>query len=201
MATSIFLALGAILRGAAALSPGYPWAGSLESRSEEILSAMRDELTLTMDVSILPSNLAANPDSLLSLNNVFGEEYQCSMSKSSDSIPLHFFDPELLSHLLGSVCSDMTIDYWTYEWCHRRSISQFHIEQQKEMSVRRPLWSLGKYDRTEVVREGFDNSNMSAPIVKLIDYFEGGQPCDETQDHRHTEVVSCVFVHILVCVF
>ena len=43
-----------------------------------------------------------------------------------------------------------------------------------------------------MVREGFDNNNMSAPIVKLVDYFEGGQRCDETNAPRRAEVsIQC----------
>lgn len=60
--------------------------------------------------------------------------------------------------------------------------------------MKAPDWSLGKYYKTVVHKdtsvEGVDESN--APIVKLVDYFKGGQKCDENNQQRATEVhIQC----------
>ena len=59
---------------------------------------------------------------------------------------------------------------------------------------RDPDWSLGSFSRSLVVRVGADPYNTSAPILKVIDKYEFGQPCDETGGvGRKTDV------HMMCC--
>ena len=62
------------------------------------------------------------------------------------------------------------------------------VQRGKGQIVVDPDWSLGTFVRTLVVRSGGDPQNLSAPILKVIDYYENGQRCDETGSGRKTEV-------------
>lgn len=66
---------------------------------------------------------------------------------------------------------------------------QFHVEQKGSKFVKAPSWSLGKHHKTAVIR---DPSLPNAPITKIVDYFKGGQRCDENNLQRSTEVhIQC----------
>jgi hypothetical protein len=61
---------------------------------------------------------------------------------------------------------------------------------------RNPNWSLGSYVSTKLVRHGGDESDTSKPLKRVIDYYEGGQWCDETLGTRSTEVhIKCCRSH------
>jgi len=47
---------------------------------------------------------------------------------------------------------------------------------------------LGTYERSMVQRQDADPTNTSSPIVRVVDYYTGGQRCDETGSQRQTEV-------------
>ena len=97
----------------AAFIPIYPWGGSLSERSDEILAAMRDDLTFMMDDTILPSPLTEIPTATgLVFNNLVGEEFGCFQEFIEPEIPMHLFDSELLSRALENICSDLTTEYW-----------------------------------------------------------------------------------------
>lgn len=171
----------------------YPWGKGLETRSEILLTKLREELSLSLDTEWLPQPVASDGAASLLFTNVEGGEYVCGVDEGAaaervDAIPLHFFDSELLSSKLDHMCSAMTVDYWTYEWCHRRGLSQYHMVPTKNTAERHPEWSLGKHVSSSVVRERGDDGNMSAAIVRLVDQFEGGQWCDEIDGPRSSEV-------------
>ena len=75
--------------------------------------------------------------------------------------------------------------WWTTEWCHRREIRQFHLQlvpltpsdpatplphSTKMRQERNPDYSLGKFERSVIVREGGPQSvgNKSVPIIKVL---------------------------------
>jgi hypothetical protein len=109
---------------------------------------------------------------------------------SSEGVLMHQLDPDLLSRKLSGLCSTLHLDYWTYEWCHRATVSQYHVSVGQRTSKKDPNWSLGKFVGASVEREGGSPSNLSAPISRLTERFEGGQRCDETNGHRSSEVRS-----------
>ena len=67
------------------------------------------------------------------------------------------------------------------------------VEKGTTQMIINPDWSLGTYSRSLVVRAGGDPHNQSATILKVIDYFENGQHCDETGSGRKTAV------HLMCC--
>ena len=54
---------------------------------------------------------------------------------------------------LNGLCSTLSQGWWSYEWCHRRHVRQFHFD--RGTRKRDPEWSLGDYSegRTSVVAD------------------------------------------------
>jgi len=105
-------------------------------------------------------------------------------------------DPEaVLDALFQSNCLQKALVYWHVEWCHKRSIKQFHIAG---ATMRRdPEYSLGEYSLEKGSRIVDSNLNMLIPgtigVRKMIEHvFTDGQRCDETKQPRSTIVsVTC----------
>lgn len=103
--------------------------------------------------------------------------------------------PEALDQkltVLENTCAMLrTPGYWGYEWCHRREVRQFHEVSPPEgveanaVGVRDPIWSLGKFVRTET--RYFDGRKEKG-VASVVDYFADGQMCDETGIGRQTAV-------------
>ena len=136
------------------------------------------------------------------------EERRLRQKKASGSTAFDQLNIDKFHQLLENSCSLLYADWWVYEWCHRKKLSQFHsvmvqtkdtVENGKVVKKggvqmqRDPEWSLGTFQRSLVVRVGGDPHNTSAPILKVIDKYEFGQPCDETGSGRKTEV------HLICC--
>ena len=76
---------------------------------------------------------------------------------------------------LKNVCKDFNKGYWTYRWCHRRHIHQFHLAPKPSGdSIPEAKWLLGEYD--------------DARSSGAVEYFSGGRICDETNERRSTRV-------------
>mmetsp|Transcript_3828 Transcript_3828/g.14916 ORF Transcript_3828/g.14916 Transcript_3828/m.14916 type:complete len:465 (-) Transcript_3828:1564-2958(-) len=89
---------------------------------------------------------------------------------------------------LDGVCGVFTKGWWTFQWCHRDEIIQYHLHA---TGVREPIWSLGKYvdpeSSTDVESAGVAAADLDEGET-LRDFFDGGQRCDETDGPRHTTV-------------
>ena len=109
---------------------------------------------------------------------------------------------DLLRKLVG-LCQAVSHGYWTYEWCFRKTVSQFHLEPapkdykgpkvdlvnvNKVQYIRTPNWSLGKYKVESMLPEDLSFDAPAAGNVYVSHHFIGGQHCDETRNGRHTEV-------------
>lgn len=89
---------------------------------------------------------------------------------------------DLLETLQG-VCARLSLGWWTYEWCHREEIRQFH--QSTTNGPRSPDWSLGKYSGSI----GAADDDVPQGLEKAVDTFDiGGQRCDETRTGRKSRV-------------
>jgi len=196
----------------------YPWDDSLQERSFEILSHLRDNLQLDIIGETIPKAFDNLPNNEIFIRNLEGVPFSAKM-KSADSVDFKsqysfLYDEEKLAARFEGICSVLPIEYWNYEWCHRREFSQFHLEQEGRRIIKAPDWSLGKYVRTVVVRDRSAESSSSsssspapsdgkeltmddknannAPIIKIVDYFQGGQICHENNQLRSVEVhVQC----------
>lgn len=75
-----------------------------------------------------------------------------------------------IERTLGGKCMVINTGWWTFQYCHRKEIRQYHRE---EDGRRGNDWSLGRFE--ERARNG---SHI----------FVNGQRCDETSAGRHSEV-------------
>jgi len=142
-------------------------------RQQNVLEVLEDEL--------------ANPTPLeVAVTNHEGTRFTCEVpgsggaeeeSEVADSEPPR--GPEALLEALEDYCDTMAMGWWTYEWCHRKHIRQFHVDHVQGHVD--PNWSLGNYVRTVT-------TNSTSGHVSLADHFEGGQHCDETGGGRNTRV-------------
>mmetsp|Transcript_29614 Transcript_29614/g.40696 ORF Transcript_29614/g.40696 Transcript_29614/m.40696 type:complete len:583 (-) Transcript_29614:57-1805(-) len=192
---------------------------SFDERQQELLDSLRRNMRLVAFEDTFSETLATpatnDTDSLnisekvLYIKNVVGKQFVARNAKDVNTEILStskrpnetaFFNdikaantnPESLHRLLSFTCGLFQHEYWTYEWCHRSRMSQFHMEPTDGGFVKAPNWSLGNYSRSIIVRKNGDFLNESAPIVKVIDFFVDGQHCDETNSGRRTEVhIQC----------
>ena len=120
-----------------------------------------------------------------------GARYECSAgearlaSQVTQKTPPD--KPATLATLLAALdgqCAKLSQGWWTYEWCHRRYVRQFHAQGSKID----PDWSLGGYSRT-VVKGDLDMKNAPADPALARDVFDQqGQICHETNTLRQTNV-------------
>jgi len=139
----------------------------------------------------LLESLAESPLRGLSMRDAAGRSYDCragdAVAPADEDAP-----PESLAEALGllrGVCAYLNQGWWTYEWCHRRHVRQFHLEARQ----RDPDWSLGDFGRTEVDAEGdgIVDAALLGPeqLGRARDVFDvGGQRCDETGAGRSARV-------------
>lgn len=116
----------------------------------------------------------------------------------------------LLTKLKG-VCTQIHMGWWSYEWCHEDKVAQFHIridEHEKQKLHLDDVTNLGTHtsrsiqqetdndddiDKATTAQSGTTtNENVNVGSVKhvavVIDKFEGGDICEETQKPRRTTV-------------
>ena len=103
---------------------------------------------------------------------------------------------KVLEHQMNNLCATMTKDYWNYEWCFGKRISQFHLEQKGNVFKKNPDWSLGKFVRRRAeyntLTEGQQKKQKHPTIKKIVEIYEDGQHCDETGKGRKSEVhIQC----------
>lgn len=90
---------------------------------------------------------------------------------------------EIVYEELQGRCLLATFDWWTYEICYRKEVRQFH----QEPDGSRPSdWSMGKYVSYA------QDSQVAAEDNEVLQYYSGGQHCDENNEKRSTIVMySC----------
>jgi hypothetical protein len=98
---------------------------------------------------------------------------------------------EELLHALDDVCVTLEQGWWSYKWCHRKEIRQFHAEPNGQVAHD---WSLGKFDaggkkfRVDPTAGSSKSKSGGAAQTFYSHFFVGGQKCDETKSQRQTEV-------------
>ena len=98
--------------------------------------------------------------------------------KTSTALPL---DEKIISAQLEGRCAVLPVQWWNYEWCHRREVRQFHLEEIKPsqpkgerdrsthvMLKREPDFSLGLYKRSIVERR--DGNQVGLFCISLLPY-------------------------------
>ena len=111
----------------------------------------------------------------------------------------------ILKRLRG-LCQAVSRGYWTYEWCFKKSIRQFHLEPlpknyvpkkdskdvvlevNKIKYLRVPDWSLGTYKLEKNLPTSMEWDKPKKNQIYISNHYIGGQHCDETGRGRYTEV-------------
>ena len=178
---------------------GYPFThDDLNYRQESLLNSLRDHMRLTVYEDTLPMEVLEPLLGEVRLRNTEGQLFAASLVQPKAKAPFvprpqpELTDAKLLSKMLKGFCGILPNEYWMIEWCHRVEVRQFHVQIVEDQAMRSPDYSLGTYERSAIIRERGDLQNKSARIVKMVEYFSGGQYCDETQGYRSTEVhIQC----------
>jgi hypothetical protein len=120
------------------------------------------------------------------------DKKDASLTSGGQSDNSHSSVESKLGALEGK-CETLNTGWWSYQWCHKKEVKQFHVDVGK--GTIDPEWSLGKYThsaRDEVKNNGeeaaFDDEEEEGDQTPPDDYFEGGQRCDETSTYRKTKV-------------
>jgi len=83
---------------------------------------------------------------------------------------------------LEGKCTVSKKGWWTYQWCHRKEIRQYHSEADGKRSSD---WSLGRFDTK-------DQKQSTVKSQFEPHFFLNGQKCDENGKRRWSEVhFSC----------
>ena len=119
-----------------------------------------------------------------------GKRYSCSAERKSRAVAKDVTRESLLAGLEG-LCSKLNQGWWTYEWCHRSKVRQFHAEA--STAAADPDWSLGSYSSSVVMESKNKNRSAYEEVALAVDIFDvGGQRCDETDAGRKSLVTfSC----------
>jgi len=105
------------------------------------------ELGGQLGLELLEREGAESPWAGISMRDADGKAFVCR--SGSPAAREEEPGPKTLAEALGQLdgsCAYLNQGWWTYEWCHRRHVRQFHLEAQ----ARSPEWSLGDYTRTEL---------------------------------------------------
>ena len=139
--------------------------------------------------------LVSNGESWLApikLRDASGAAFECSTPSEETRPPPPPEDASSLLARLEGRCARLALGWWTYEWCHRRHVRQFHAEAS---GAQAPDWSLGGFARTEARRESTSSARASSredaarELGRVTDVFDvGGQHCDETGAGRSSRV-------------
>jgi hypothetical protein len=97
---------------------------------------------------------------------------------------------EELLRVYNSNCMLLEKGWWSYKWCHKKEIRQYHKEADGSVVAD---WSLGKYHHTSTPsskRAGSAGKQTSASTAAVYysHFFNQGQQCEETKALRQTEV-------------
>lgn len=105
-------------------------------------------------------------------------------SASLHVVPYSASEEDARLRLLDGVCLTLPKGWWTYEYCHKRVMLQYHKDAADGKVD--PRWSLGDFDVHGRVERARPIS--AAAGYYTSHFFVGGQRCDETGKGRATEV-------------
>ena len=184
----------------------YPWGGNFDDRQDQILEELQDNPTILMNNNMIPQiyTSSSTNNNKMYIRNVEGLRFSISKhnNQKQKQVEKRITKVSTIKSYFKNICAVLPAQYWNYEWCFRSEIKQFHLEPplEDDQQVRRsPEWSLGVYSYSNIIREVNNNNDSiiednesASPIVKVIDYFDNGQYCDETNEGRQSEVhIQC----------
>lgn len=114
----------------------YPWGkSSLEDRQEDLLDSFRNNMILELKREVLEAVSSKGADGKLiypisTLKNLEGKIFLVNVTDANAITDPSFakYKPftskRLLSKVLKGACAFYNLDYWSFEWCHRKDVRQ-----------------------------------------------------------------------------
>mmetsp|Transcript_18304 Transcript_18304/g.24145 ORF Transcript_18304/g.24145 Transcript_18304/m.24145 type:complete len:443 (+) Transcript_18304:126-1454(+) len=175
------------------MSPNYT------ERNYEIFQTLKKNISIEVFKSAISSDENDGKEQELffstEMMDFSGTAYICDLNSPDTREDEESEEPLVDAfEFLAGVCTTITEGWWSYTWCHRQQVMQFH----KDPSTGKvdPNWVLGVYEYTEspVINEGKEwdieeDEKSQVDPTKVVDYFTNGQWCDETQAPRSLNTV------------
>eukprot|EP00126_Sphaerothecum_destruens_P001121 Sdes_comp13220_c0_seq1m3104 len=117
-----------------------------------------------------------------SLEGIEREAFLAKANEIEDKYP----PPESLLEDVG--CLEKTYDWWSYRFCHRGEIFQYHIEKGLTSDFQIStgnFQSLGRFNEEETMRANYFKDRRDKSHIHI---FQNGSVCDLTGQQRHTVV-------------
>ena len=83
--------------------------------------------------------------STFSVMDASGRQQQCTLQRIRDENSTTAKNKTVELNIVGSPCRTISQGYWSYSWCHRKEVTQFHTDRFGQVEQ---LWSLGKFLKT-----------------------------------------------------
>jgi hypothetical protein len=99
---------------------------------------------------------------------------------------------------LGEICAQIHKGWWSYEWCYRATLTQFHVAIKKKSFEVQDITSLGHFTERQWILDLTDQEENplagSLPeLGRVIDTHEDGTTCPDTNEPRRSTV------HLVCC--
>ncbi|CAN0097078.1 unnamed protein product [Scytosiphon promiscuus] len=101
------------------------------------------------DPVVFPSYSLTDVDGVLHTCTVRAEPEKAASSGKKSTKSKAKAKPDISTALdpLEGSCATLTQGYWSYQWCHRKDVTQFHTDESSSTVI-----SLGRHTKTEVKR-------------------------------------------------
>ena len=145
-----------------------------------------DTVQYKVEIRDSPVDDGQSEVSSVTMVNKDGQKYRCSLPPMPDPNEEEKGGEEatvpdisqLLAPLEAGPCLYKTKDWWTYEVCYKRSIKQYHVENDKPVGA---IMVLGKHDPSQDVWERTNSTY-------LPQYYTNGTQCDLTSRPRQAQL-------------
>lgn len=154
----------------------YPFGNlNVDDHQDEILDNLRENLLIHLKSEVL-SNTFKNETKqqrFPTMRNLEFQKFLIKIQQTSDIpllVPERITSEDQFKESLGGFCAVHNLDYWHFEWCHKKVIKQSHYEfsDYDQKFVLQASHLIGKYTSTMIEREGGNNDDESLPIKEVI---------------------------------
>ncbi|DBA02388.1 TPA: hypothetical protein N0F65_007207 [Lagenidium giganteum] len=93
---------------------------------------------------------------------------------------------EIVRKAMDGKCVTTPTGWWTYEVCYKQEVRQYHEQSD---GTRPSDWSMGVYVPTDQIKtDSMTTAELAEMANNVVQFFEGGQHCDENGAKRSTRV-------------
>eukprot|EP00794_Sanderia_malayensis_P003327 gene3327-3814_t len=151
-----------------------------------------------VEITRKPVLLSQEPlqDNVLRLSSKYGQMYECVLpvkaksesqasNESNKTVGNNVTVISILNNTFDGICMLYTQGWWTYKFCYRQNITQFH--ESENAIVQGNVVSLGVFE-SEKDWNGTDSKQDSDGKLYHLQTYTNGSLCDLTGQPRHTLV-------------